>query len=85
MRQLGHAVYAIVNYRGCRIDSSVLDSYRRMVDGLEGSCYLGVTRYGMSGRLTPDPENDCCVGRPSRTVSYGAPWQHARSPLLAGG
>jgi hypothetical protein len=52
---LGHAVYAIVNYRGCRIDPSVLASYRRMIDILERSCYLGVTRYGMAGRLLPDP------------------------------
>ena len=52
---LGHAVYAIVNYRGCRIDPSVLASYRRMIDMLERSCYLGVTRYGMAGRLLPEP------------------------------
>jgi propionate CoA-transferase len=55
VRQLGHSVYAIVNYRGCRIEPSVLASYRRMVEALEASCYLGVTRYGMSGRLAVDP------------------------------
>jgi len=57
VRFLGHAVYAIVNYRGCRVDPSVRDSYRRMVETLEKSCYLGVTRYGMSGRLAPDPDH----------------------------
>jgi len=57
VRSLGHAVYAIVNYRGCRVDPSVRDSYRRMVEALEKSCYLGVTRYGMSGRLAPDPDH----------------------------
>jgi propionate CoA-transferase len=53
VRPLGHAVYAIVNYRGCRVDPSVTESYRRMVQALEQSCYLGVTRYGMLGRLAP--------------------------------
>ena len=53
VRPLGHAVYAIVNYRGCRVDPSVTESYRQMVRALEQSCYLGVTRYGMLGRLAP--------------------------------
>jgi propionate CoA-transferase len=54
VRALGHSVHAIVNYRGCKIDPSVLPSYRQMVEALEQSCYLGVTRYGLSGRLVPD-------------------------------
>jgi len=64
----GHAVYAIVNYRGCRIDPSVLGSYRRMVETLEQSCYLGVTRYGMAGRLVPDERggDDVSVPAPAR-------------------
>jgi propionate CoA-transferase len=64
----GHAVYAIVNYRGCRIDPSVLGSYRRMVENLEQSCYLGVTRYGMAGRLVPDERggDDVSVPAPAR-------------------
>jgi len=49
VRLLGHAVYAIVDYRGCYIDPSVIDSYRQMVEALEQSCYLGVTRYGALG------------------------------------
>jgi propionate CoA-transferase len=57
VRPLGHAVYAIVNYRGCSIDPSVIDSYRQMVEALEQSCYLGVTRYGMLGRLVPSNEH----------------------------
>ena len=56
VRPLGHKVYAIVNYRGCTIDPAVLDSYRRMVEGLEENCYLDITRYGTSGSLQPDPE-----------------------------
>ena len=32
---------------------ALLESYRRMVQALEQSCYLGVTRYGMLGRLAP--------------------------------
>ena len=64
VRQLGHAVYAIVNYRECRIDPSVLGSYRRMVETLEASCYLGVTRYGMSGRLAVDPDGAYCASLP---------------------
>jgi len=48
---LGHKVYAIVNYRDCRIDPAVEASYRRMVETLEACCYLGVTRYGVSDVL----------------------------------
>ena len=46
---LGHKVYAIVNYRDCRISPGVLASYHRMLEALEETCYLGVTRYGLSG------------------------------------
>jgi propionate CoA-transferase len=45
---LGHKVYAIVNYRDCKITPAVRASYRRMVEALETRCYLGVTRYGGS-------------------------------------
>jgi len=48
---LGHKVYAIVNYRGCRIEPAVAASYGRMVEALETRCYLGVTRYGVSDVL----------------------------------
>ena len=82
VRPLGHAVYAIVNYRGCRIDPGIRDSYRRMVEALEASCYLGVTRYGMSG-LIPEPDIDCRVDTPDRAASGDPPWQHARNALLA--
>ena len=53
VRPLGHRVYAIVNYRGCRIDRAVLASYWRMVQELEACCYIEVTRYGTS-RPLPD-------------------------------
>ncbi|MBO0739943.1 MAG: hypothetical protein J2P51_00780, partial [Hyphomicrobiaceae bacterium] len=45
---LGHKVYAIVNYRDCKIAPAIGESYRRMVEALEARCYLGVTRYGGS-------------------------------------
>jgi propionate CoA-transferase len=45
---LGHKVYAIVNYRDCKIAPAIGASYRRMVEALETRCYLGVTRYGGS-------------------------------------
>jgi len=51
VRLLGHAVYAIVDYRGCRIDPGFIDSYRQMVQALEQGCFLGVTHYGTLGRL----------------------------------
>jgi len=54
---LGHKVHAIANYRGCSIAPSVLASYRRMVEGLEETCYLGVTRYGASGSEKPEPDS----------------------------
>jgi propionate CoA-transferase len=55
---LGHRVHAIVNYRGCRIDPGVVETYHRMVEALETRCYLGVTRYGMAGLLEPRADND---------------------------
>jgi propionate CoA-transferase len=64
VQPLGRRVYAIVNYRGCRIDPAVLDSYRRMVEALEESCYLGVTRYGMSGFLKPHPASGGLIEQP---------------------
>ena len=55
VRPLGHRVYAIVNYRGCRIDRGLVDSYWRMVQELEETCYVEVTRYGTS-RALPQPD-----------------------------
>jgi len=55
VRPLGHKVYAIVDYRGCVIDPAVFDSYCRMIDELEASCRLAVTRYGAAGPLMPHP------------------------------
>jgi propionate CoA-transferase len=54
---LGHKVHAIANYRGCSIAPSVLASYRRMVESLEKTCYLGVTRYGASATEEPEPDS----------------------------
>jgi propionate CoA-transferase len=45
---LGHKVHAIVNYRDCRIAPTVRESYLGMLETLEKSWYLGVTRYGLS-------------------------------------
>jgi propionate CoA-transferase len=53
VQPLGHRVYAIVNYRGCKIDAAVLDNYRRMVEALEETYYIDVTRYGLSDFLEP--------------------------------
>ena len=53
-----------------------------MVEALEQSCYLGVTRYGMSG-LVPEPDIDCRVDAPDRAASGDPTWQHARTTLLA--
>jgi propionate CoA-transferase len=69
VRPLGHRVYAIVNYRGCSIDPSMLDSYCRMVRHLEESCYLSVTRYGADGLSRPDADVDLCSGSPLRAAS----------------
>ena len=51
---LGRKVYAIVNYNGCTIEHSVLASYLGMVEALTRTCYLDVTRYGLSGPLAAD-------------------------------
>jgi propionate CoA-transferase len=79
---LGHGVYAIVNYRDCRIDPGVRDSYRRMMEELEASCYMGVTRYGISGKLGPAWGNDDWAGVASRAIE-GAPWPDARTIMPA--
>src|SRR5262249_34267070 len=56
---LGHKVYAIVNYRDCRIAPAVQASYHRMVEALETRCYLGVTRYGASDVLDASGSGPC--------------------------
>jgi propionate CoA-transferase len=83
VKPLGHGVYAIVNYRGCRIDPAARASYQRMVAELEASCYLGVTRYGMSGKLGPAWGNDdWAAAATSNRAVEGAPWPDVRA--LAG-
>ena len=82
VRPLGHSVYAIVNYRGCRIGPAVFDSYRRMVEGLEADCYLGVTRYGMSSRLIPAPGNDTGSASYFDPAIEGAAWPSVLEPML---
>jgi len=52
VQPLGHRVYALVNYRGCKLDPALRKSYRQMVQNLEESYYIEVTRYGAS-RLLP--------------------------------
>jgi propionate CoA-transferase len=79
VKPLGHGVYAIVNYRDCHIDPGVRDSYRRMMEELEANCYLGVTRYGMSGRLGPVWGNDDWAGASSSRAIEGAPWPEAHA------
>ena len=64
VQPLSRKVHAIVNYRGCRIDPAVLDGYRRMVEALEESCYLGVTRYGISAFLKPHPASRGLIEQP---------------------
>ena len=66
VKPLGHKVYAIVNYRGCTIAPAALGSYRRMVEALEQSCYLGVTRYGASAVLKPEPGSSDAIPAPTR-------------------
>jgi propionate CoA-transferase len=83
VRPLGHGVYAIVNYRDCRIAPAVLDSYRRMVHGLEASCYLGVTRYGTSARLAPVADNDSGA-LSSDAMLDGAAWPDVHELAAAG-
>ena len=79
VKPLGHGVYAIVNYRGCRIDPGARESYRRMIAELEANCYLGVTRYGMSGKLGPVWGDDDWMGASSRAAIEGAPWPDVRT------
>ncbi len=80
---LGHKVYAIVNYRDCRIEPAVQASYRRMVEALEERCYLGVTRYGLSDILEPDARRGV-PGRPSPLEARGtAGWDDTARSLLA--
>ena len=75
VKPLGHGVYAIVNYRGCRIDPAARESYQRMVAELEASCYLGVTRYGISGKLGPVwGTDDWAAAATSERAIEGAPW-----------
>ena len=83
--KLGHKVYAIVNYRDCRIEPGVQASYRGMVEALQDRCYLGVTRYGLSGALEMDP-----IGQPDRhvqstSVGCGAPWHVDTNSALSVG
>ena len=81
VRPLGHRVYAIVNYRDCRIDRTVRDSYLRMVEGLEKSCYLDVTRYGIAGVLKPE-----LISRDPAALSIRVPdagWHHPPKLLKA--
>jgi propionate CoA-transferase len=75
---LGHKVYAIVNYRDCKIEPAVQTSYRRMVEALEERCYLGVTRYGLSD--IPDP--DAGRNNPSQ-LADPASWDDAARSVLA--
>ena len=72
VQALGHGVYAIVNYRGCRISPDILESYRLMVAALEESCYLGVTRYGMSGVIKLQADNDGYAHSPDAVDGHRA-------------
>ena len=78
---LGHKVYAIVNYRDCRIEPAVRASYRQMVEALEDRCYLGVTRYGLSDALEPDA-GSTSARHPAHAL---AGWDAAARSLLAVG
>ena len=49
--EVGHRVYAVVNYTNAEIDSEVLDAWGRMVEDIAAACYIDVTRYGTSGFL----------------------------------
>ena len=85
VRPLGRRVYAIVNYRGCTIEPSILPSYLRMVDTLERSCYIAVTRYGMSNLIMPAVKNDACVDVGSHAESGEASLQRCHHLRLAAG
>jgi propionate CoA-transferase len=79
---LGHKVYAIVNYRDCRIEPAVQASYRAMVETLEDRCYLGVTRYGLSNVLEPDAGRSRSARHPAHAP---AGWDDtAKSPFAVG-
>jgi propionate CoA-transferase len=71
---LGHKVYAIVNYRDCKIAPAVQASYCRMVEAIETRCYLGVTRYGVGDGLgagqDPGPP---CAQPPAMEARWGRP------------
>jgi propionate CoA-transferase len=72
---LGHKVYAIVNYRDCRIAPAVLDSYHRMLEALERTCYLGVTRYGLSGLPEEHRDGPVCAASLVRAFAGAAAGQ----------
>jgi propionate CoA-transferase len=76
---LGHKVYAIVNYRNCRIEPAVQASYRAMVEALEDRCYLGVTRYGLSNVLEPDAGRSRSARHPPHAP---AGWDDTAKSLL---
>jgi propionate CoA-transferase len=82
VQPLGHKVYAIVNYRDCRIEPAVQASYLRMVEALEERCYLGVTRYGLSDVLVPDAGNFSSPRHPPHTLTG---WDGAARSVLAVG
>jgi propionate CoA-transferase len=85
VRPLGRKVYAIVNYRGCTIDPGVLDPYRRMVEELEKTYYLGVTRYGASAVLKPDPESLVSTESLAPVASDKRRWHDGAKQVLAAG
>src|SRR5262249_45262244 len=70
---LGHKVYAIVNYRDCKIAPAVRASYRRMVVALETRCYLGVTRYGLADGLEARNSLDPPWRQPIAEAGRGKP------------
>ncbi len=51
LRDLGHKVYAIVNYDNFVIDPKVIDAYSQMVQEVVATYYLDVTRYTTSAFL----------------------------------
>ena len=59
VQPLGHRVYALVNYRGCKLDPALRKTYRQMVQNLEENYYIEVTRYGASRLLPGMDELDC--------------------------
>jgi len=69
---LGHKVYAIVNYRDCKIAPAVQASYHRMVEALETRCYLGVTRYGASDVLDASGSGPCRPHEPTSPTRWQA-------------